>query len=69
MNLLCIYNCGNFYIFKVEKEAFLGWSLEFEWSLGIEFIPLEVSLWETVESLKDKKFPNFYFFMSLLDQE
>ncbi|KAL2330737.1 hypothetical protein Fmac_018318 [Flemingia macrophylla] len=28
-------------------------------SLGIEFIPLEVSLKETVESLKEKKFTNF----------
>lgn len=28
-------------------------------SLGIEFIPLEVSLNETVESLKEKKFTNF----------
>jgi len=28
-------------------------------SLGIEFIPLEVSLKETVESLKEKKFINF----------
>ncbi|KAK4278706.1 hypothetical protein QN277_016515 [Acacia crassicarpa] len=28
-------------------------------TLGIEFIPLEVSLKETVESLKEKKFVNF----------
>ncbi|XP_057750404.1 cinnamoyl-CoA reductase CAD2-like [Arachis stenosperma] len=28
-------------------------------SLGLEFIPLEVSLKETVESLKEKKFTNF----------
>ncbi|XP_028787771.1 cinnamoyl-CoA reductase 1-like, partial [Neltuma alba] len=28
-------------------------------TLGIDFIPLEVSLMETVESLKDKKFVNF----------
>lgn len=28
-------------------------------SLGLEFIPLEVSLKETVESLKEKNFANF----------
>jgi len=28
-------------------------------SLGVEFIPLEVSLRETVESLKEKKFVDF----------
>jgi len=28
-------------------------------SLGVEFIPLEVSLKETVESLKEKNFTNF----------
>jgi len=28
-------------------------------TLGVEFIPLEVSLREIVESFKDKKFANF----------
>ncbi|KAL2329223.1 hypothetical protein Fmac_022650 [Flemingia macrophylla] len=37
--------------FQVSKEKIK--------SLGIEFAPLEVSLWETVESLKEKKFVNF----------
>ncbi|MED6126824.1 hypothetical protein PIB30_082225 [Stylosanthes scabra] len=37
--------------YQVSKEKFK--------SLGIEYIPLEVSLKETVESLKEKKFTNF----------
>ena len=35
-------------------------------SLGIEFIPLDVSLKETVESLKEKKLVNFYVPKDLL---
>ncbi|BAT93469.1 hypothetical protein LR48_Vigan05g012000 [Vigna angularis] len=47
----CADNKPHVPIYQVSKEKAK--------SLGIEFIPLEVSLKETVESLKEKKFINF----------